>query len=68
MSYQNIKAEMRREGITQENIATFLGMSTNNLSLKLNGKVAFTVPEAVAIRDKFFPDATLDYLLANAHA
>ena len=63
MSYQNMKAEMRRFGITQGDIAAFLKMSTNNVSLKINGKVPFTVDEALKIRDRFFPNATLDYLM-----
>lgn len=63
MSYQNLKAEMKRYGITQGEVAHFLSMSTNNVSLKINGKVPFTVDEAVMIRDKFFPDTTLDYLM-----
>lgn len=38
MSYQNMKAEMRRFGVTQGDIAAFLKMSTNNVSLKINGR------------------------------
>lgn len=66
MSYQNMKAEMKREGITQRQVAELLGMSTNNLSMKLNGRVPMTVSEATRIRDEFFPEATLDYLLETA--
>lgn len=66
MSYQNMKAEMRRFGVTQGDIAAFLKMSTNNVSLKINGKVPFTVDEALKIRDRFFPNATLDYLMGKA--
>lgn len=66
MSYQNLKAEMRRIGVTQGDVADFLSMSTNNVSLKINGKVPFTVDEALKIRDRFFPDATLDYLMVQA--
>lgn len=63
MSYQNLKAEMKRIGVTQGDIAEFLSMSTNNVSLKINGKVSFTVDEAWKIRERFFPDETLDYLM-----
>ena len=63
MSYQNLKAEMRRIGVTQGDIADFLSMSTNNVSLKINGKVPFTVDEFIGIRDRFFPEVTLDYLM-----
>ena len=65
MSYQNLKAEMKRIGVTQGDIAEFLSMSTNNVYLKINGKVPFTVDEAWKIRERFFPDATLDYLMGQ---
>ena len=65
MSYQNLKAELVRSGITQRNVAEFLGMSEKNLSLKLSERVPMTMAEAKAVRDKFIPDATLDYLFAS---
>lgn len=65
MSYQNMKAEFKREGITQIQVANSMGMSSNNLSLKINEKVPMTVSEAKFIRDRWFPDCQLDYLLAS---
>lgn len=65
--YLNLKAELTREGVTQKQVAEYLGMSPKNFNLKINGKVAFTVAEVVAIRDEFAQDATLDYLLATAN-
>ena len=38
-------------------------MSTNNVSMKINGRVSLTAEEAKEIRESFCPDATLDYLL-----
>ena len=64
--YLNIKIELQREGVTQEQVARHFGMSTNNLNAKINGRVPFTVSEVVEMRDKFMPDATLDYLLTTA--
>lgn len=61
--YLNIKIELQREGYTQEQVAKHLGMSTNNLNAKINGRVPFTVPEVVEMRNRFMPDAALDYLL-----
>lgn len=61
--YMNLKLELRREGVTQEQVAGHLGMTLSNLSYKLNGRVPFTVAEITNIRDTFTPDATLDYLL-----
>jgi hypothetical protein len=63
--YLNMKLELRREGVTQEQVAEHLDMTLSNLNYKLNGTVPFTVAEVVAIRDKFAPDATLDYLLTT---
>ena len=63
--YLNMKLELRREGVSQKQVASHLGMTTNNLNAKINGRVAFTVPEVVEMRDRFMPDATLDYLLST---
>lgn len=63
--YLNMKLELRREGVSQKQVAEHLGMTTNNLNAKLNGRVAFTVQEVVEMRDRFMPDATLDYLLST---
>ena len=64
--YMNLIAEMKRVGVTQSQVAESLGMSTSNLNAKLNGRVPFSVPEVVCIREAFMPDATLDYLLTTA--
>lgn len=64
--YLNIKIELQREGVTQEQVAKHFGMSTNNLNAKINGRVPFTVQEVIEMRDQFMPDATLDYLLTRA--
>lgn len=63
--YMNMKLELRREGVSQKQVAEHLGMTTNNLNAKLNGRVAFTVQEVIEMRDRFMPDATLDYLLST---
>ena len=63
--YMNFILEMKRVGVTQGQVAKYLKMSPNNLNAKLNGRVPFTVPEVVGIRETFMPDATLDYLLTT---
>jgi hypothetical protein len=65
--YRNMKAEIARQGVTQTQIAEGIGMSRNNFNLKINGRVAFSVPEVVAIRDSFLPEASLDYLLVSVN-
>lgn len=65
MSLKNMKAEMTREGVTQQDVADLLGMTSKNVNLKLNEKVPMTIDEGKAIRAKFFPFTTLDYLLES---
>lgn len=65
MSLKNMKAEMTREGVTQQDVADLLGMTSKNVNLKLSEKVPMTIDEGKSIRAKFFPFATLDYLLES---
>lgn len=65
MSYQNMKAELKRAGATYCDAGNLLGMSMNNFSLKINGQVPFTVEEVKRVQQTFCKDATLDYLLAD---
>lgn len=62
MTYQNLKAELKRFGITYKEVASKLGMSENNFSLKVNQKVPFTIDEMKAINETFLPSVNLDYL------
>lgn len=63
MAYQNIKAELKRSGVSYSMVAELLGMSVNNVSLKINERIPMTADEVKQIRHAFFPDASLDYLL-----
>lgn len=65
MAYQNLKAELRRCGVSYRSVAELLGMSINNFCLKANERIPMTVDEAKKIRNEFCPDANLDYLLAS---
>lgn len=65
MAYQNIKAELKRFGVSYSMVAELLGMSVNNVSLKINERIPMTVDEIKQIRQAFFPDASLEYLLAS---
>lgn len=62
MSLQNLKAELVKNKITQAAVADYLDMSLGNFNLKIREKIPMTISEAKAIRDHFFPLATLDYL------
>lgn len=65
MSYQNLKAEMKRSSITQKDVADLLGMSVNNASLKINERVPFTLEEAKLVHRSFFEDARFEYLFES---
>lgn len=60
--YKNLRAEFGRNGISIAKLAKQLGICTQTLSRKLSRKTAFTLPEAIKIRDTCFPDRTLEYL------
>ena len=61
----NLSAEMARKRIGRKNIAEALGSSEKTVKRKIDGSSDFSVPEAIKIRDKFFPGMELDYLFAN---
>lgn len=63
MMYPNIKAEMGRHNLTIKELATNLGLSTNSVSFKLNGKREFTLSEIERIACLF--DCSLDYLVGH---
>lgn len=58
----NLKAEMERYGITILDIQQLLGVSERTVRNKLSGETDFTYPEALNIRDTFFPNLRMEYL------
>lgn len=62
----NLKGELAKRGISRAKLATNLGIHPNTLSNKLEGKSYFTIAEAFAIKDAFFPDTELRYLFAQS--
>lgn len=63
--YPNLEAEMARLGIKRKNFADLLNVRAATVYDKLNGKYPFTLDEVVAIKQKFFPDLSIDYLFAQ---
>jgi hypothetical protein len=64
--YRNLEAEMARKGLSKREVAEGIGMNRYPTFIeKMNGNYKFKLDEAVAIRDNFFPDLTLDYLFEN---
>ena len=62
--YPNLKAEMARNNILIEKLMEVTGKSRSGVSNNLNGKGAFTVDEAIKIRNSIFPSMTIDYLFS----
>lgn len=60
MICKNLKVDFVRSGLKQKSIADFLEMSLGNLEGKINGAVAMTVDELVAVRNGFFAGKSLD--------
>ena len=64
MSLRNLEAEMVRFGVTKSDIRRVLNCSDKTVDNKLSGATAFTVPEALKIRDTFFEGFRIEYLFA----
>ncbi|WP_440706227.1 XRE family transcriptional regulator [Heyndrickxia oleronia] len=65
MQHRNLRAEMAREGITMVDIANFLNVRYATVNEKVNGKYRFYYDEALKIKNRFFPNQSLEYLFAN---
>lgn len=63
---RNLSAEMARYGISNADIQTLLGCSNKTVTNKLTDNTAFSVGEAIKIRDTFFPGLRIEYLFAQA--
>ena len=53
---------MTRSDISSERVAHIIGKSYNTTRMKINGKMPFTLDEAVRIKKMLFPGMTLEYL------
>lgn len=64
--FNNLKAEMKRYGVSQKDLAEIIGVFPSAISLKLNGKSPISLEEAGTIKkffnEKFNSNFTLDYL------
>lgn len=50
--YGNLKAEMARRELSMSDVGAMCGMSLQKFSRRLQGKMPFTIDEAVEIRAK----------------
>jgi hypothetical protein len=53
---------MARKGITMVDIANFLNLRYATVNDKVNGKYRFYYDEALKIKQRFFPNQSLEYL------
>lgn len=62
---RNLLAEMTRYGVGISQIRSVIDCSESTAKNKLYEKTAFSFPEALKIRDAFFPGFRLEYLFAS---
>lgn len=62
---RNLSAEMARYGVSNMDIQALLGCSNKTVTNKLSDNTAFSVGEAIKIRDAFFPGLRIEYLFAQ---
>lgn len=62
----NLKAEMARENITVPVLARTIKKSDRTIREKIKGNGTFSIPDAIAVRDTFFPGMDLEYLFAHS--
>lgn len=60
--YPNLRAELARKDISIPQLAELTGIKTTTLYDKYNGRSAFTLDEAVLIRDSLGLDMSIDEL------
>lgn len=60
--FPNLRAEMARQKLTSKRTAEESGINERTFSNKMTGRYPFNHREMIAIRDRFFPNMTLDYL------
>ncbi|HRR78067.1 MAG TPA: hypothetical protein P5191_14905 [Ruminococcus sp.] len=58
----NLKAELVRKNLSPEKaVEAALGCTNKTAKAKLNGESAFSVPEAISIVKRYFPDDNFGY-------
>lgn len=62
MDCRNLRAEMARNGISRKLVCEVVGFGQSSISYRFNEKNDFLVVELAEIRDRFFPELSLDYL------
>ena len=63
--FPNLLAEMARDGITNKDLSEITGLTERTIRLRFKGVYDWTLPEMEVIREKKFPDKTLEYLFTR---
>lgn len=62
--YPTLEREIAGRGIKKKTIAASIDVCNRSLNNKLSGRVPFTWPEVITIKNRFFPDMTPEVLFA----
>lgn len=65
--YSNLSNAMKLKKITFKQVAELLGCQLNTVSDKVDGtvKYGFSIDEAMAIKNVFFPEYDIEYLFCR---
>ena len=63
--YPVLKILISEKGYSQKEIAQSVDMHPRTFCEKLKGKYSFSLDEAIDIKEKFFPDVSMDYLYSK---
>ena len=65
VTYPNLRAEMARHGLTQEDVAAILDIGSTQLNRKFQKKSQFSLSETQSVQSMFEPQLSIDYLFAD---
>lgn len=60
--YRNLRAEMARNNIAIRDVAKILDVRDATVRDKINGRFRFYYEEAALIKNRLFPDCSVEYL------
>ena len=62
--YSRLLIEIKNRGVRKKDIASYLGINRQALAFKLSGRrnARFTVEQAIQIKERFFPDMSVEEL------
>ena len=66
IAYPNLRAEFGRQALHVSRVAESLGITRARLSRALSGETEITLKLAFELRDRYFPDKSLEYLFRES--